>query len=237
MIGHRPGHRLGHKPGHALGDGRALPNGSFGPVRYIGKSASVANSSGLNANVDRTIAGAAVGDLLVAIHVTTSAPTTPSGWTQATTVTNGSFSQRLTVYTKTATSGDLTGTQTFAQATSGFCQATIIALRGASATPVVDVIATGSIFQDTHNPQPIVGATALSAGLAIAIACPAGTSGTITFTASAGWTQPYGGVFNSRVGAAYRNVKAGDVLSGTITCSDFADGTTKSWSKATLTFK
>jgi len=237
VIGRPLGHPLGRPVGHPLGVSRGTQDGAFGPVRYIGKSASVANSSGLNANVDRTIAGATVGDLLVAIHVTTSAPTTPTGWTQVTTVTNASFSQRLTVYTKTATSGDLTGTQTFSQATSGFCQATMIALRGKSATPVVDVIATGSIFQDTHNPQPALGATALAAGLALAIACPAGTSGTISFTASAGWTAPYGPVFNSRIGAAYRTCKAGDVLSGTITCSDFADGTTKSWSKATLTFK
>ena len=209
------------------------------PVSFVGRSTVVSNTTGLNANVDRsTLTGMKVGDRLVLIQLSTSAPTvTPSGYTQVAQVTSGQFSQIVTIWGKAAVTADLSGTVTVSQTTSGVQQAVLLALRGIATSPVPDVIQTGTVFQSTSNPQPMVGATALHDGLVIATCCPTGTSGGVGYTASTGWTVPIGTTFNSRLGVAYKFCKANEVLSGTITCDNFANGTSKSWSKTTITYK
>lgn len=208
------------------------------PVSWIGRSTPVTNTTGLNANLDRsTLTTAKVNDRLLLIHLTTSAPVALAGWTQIAQITSAQFSQIVTIWSKVAVTGDLSGTVTLSQTTSGVQQAVMLALRGMAATPVVDVVQSAAAFQSTSNPQPIVGATALHDGLALAIACPAGTTGGVGYASSTGWTSPTGTIFNSRMGYAYKACKANEVLSGTITCDNFANGVSKSWSKITLTFK
>jgi hypothetical protein len=215
-----------------------VPARRYVPIRFVGRSVPVTNTTGLNANLSKTGANLAVGDRQIIIHITTSTPTTPTGYTQLAQITHASFPQILTVWGKPVVDvAETTGTITLMQAVSGVQQAVLLALRGATSTPVVDVAQAAALFQDTHNPQPMVGVTAASAGLALAICCPAGTTGGVGFTASAGWTVPIGSIFNSRLGFAYRTVRAGEAVAGTITCDNFADGASKSWSKATLTFK
>lgn len=209
------------------------------PISFVGRSTVVSNTTGLNANVDRsTLTTMKVGDRLILIQLSTSAPTvTPAGYTQVAQVTSGSFSQIVTIWGKTAVTADLSGTVTVSQTASGVQQAVLLALRGIAASPVPDVIQTGTVFQNTSNPQPMVGATALHDGLVIATCCPTGTAGGVSYAASAGWTVPIGATFNSRLGIAYKTCKANDVISGTITCDNFPNGTSKSWSKTTITYK
>lgn len=215
-----------------------VPPRRVGPLRFVGRGAPAVFTTGTVATVSKSGVGLAVGDRQIVIHIATSTPTGPANYTQLAQVTNPNFPQILTVWGKlVATQAETTGTLTLTQAASGAQQAIILGLRGTGGSPVVDVVQTASLFQDTHNPQPIVPATAANAGIALAICCPTGITGNANFSPSLGWFDPLGSVFNSRLGFAYRIVRAGEAISGTITCDNFADGVVKNWSNATLTFK
>lgn len=235
MIGHRLGHRLGQSLGRLLGAG---PLDAASPVKLLGNGTPYTSTNSANASLGKGAGMLKVGDLQVIVQLCTSAPTTPSGYAQAVAVTNVNYTMGLYVWTKTvATSGETTTAVGIGQTTAGVLQGVLLGLRGLTATPVLDVVQSASVFQSTSNPQPIVAATAAAPGLALALACPTNGSGGVTFTGSAGWSAVLGALFNSRMGIVIRNVLAGQALSGTIQSSSFANGFTSNWDKATLTFK
>lgn len=236
-LGHLLGHRLGHPLGHRIGERNEESVGGW-PVKLLGHGSIFTSSAATSASLGKGAMGLKVGDLQVIIQLATSAPTTPTGYTLLASVPGNGFVLSLYVYGKTvATSGEASTSVGIAQASSGILQGVIVGLRGAKATPVLDVSATASLAGDTNNPQPFVGATALNKGLALAIGGVGGVSGTPTYTYSSGWTDAIGSAFNSRMSAAWRNCNASQVLSGTVQSSSFSQGTSENWDKATLTFK
>lgn len=235
MIGHRLGHALGQSLGRLLGAG---PLDAVSPVKLLGNGTPFTSSSATSASLGKGSGMLKVGDLQVIVQLCTSAPTTPTGYTQVAAVSNVNYTMALYVWTKTvATSGETTTAVSIGQTTAGLLQGVLLGLRGLKATPVLDVVQTDTAYQSTSNPQPIVGATPTGNGLALALCCPGNGSGGVSFTGSAGWSALLGALFNSRMGIVYRNAKAGQALSGSIASSSFANGFTTNWDKATLTFK
>lgn len=238
MIGHGLGQRLGHAIGHLLGQHEDAMLGAGASVTIPGVGAVVTSSSTTTLSLSKAGTNMKVGDLILIFQLAFNTPTTPTGYTLLATANSGSFVQTLYVWGKTcATGGETTTAVGIGQASSNILQGVIVALRGAKATPVLDVSSLGSAFQSTVNPQPMQAATAASKGLAIALCCPTSATGTPTYTPSSGWSNPLAAAFDSRFGMGVRNVTAGQALSGTILSSAFANGVSVNWDKATLTFK
>lgn len=232
---HRLGQRLGHRLGHRVG-APTSPTGVW-PISYLGHGNPLVTTS-TGGSLGKPAGVFAVGDLQVILQLSTSTPTTPTGYTQVLQVASGSFNQILTVWSKTvATSGEASTSVGIGQTTSGLLQGVLLGFRGAKATPVVDLALGTAVVASTTNPQAMQGGTAGAKGYALALNCPTNASGTPTYTASAPWALVQGNVFNNRIAAAVQKCKAGQVLSGTIQSSAFPNGTSMNWNTALLTFK
>lgn len=203
---------------------KAIPGA--GGVVYRGSGTEVQVASGTSIVLPLPT-GVAVGDLLVAVVMRRSTATTlPSGWTLASAAgpaTNGT-NQWSDVYTKTATSGDIsTGSATFGQTSAGRMNGQMLSMYAAGGTPVLESQSTDVVNNASTN---FIAVPSLSAvgngrlGVAAASSLLANTSPTTTtWTTSGGtgWTLRTASAVDLRLGVFTKPLNAGDTTSFTAT--------------------
>lgn len=187
----------------------SAPPGS-GTVTYRGAGALVIETA--NTTISLPVPGTAIaGDLLVAIVMRRStAATLPSGWSLASSAgpgANGATNQYTDVYTKTATSGDISaGTVSFGQTSSGRLNGQMLAIYGSLGTPYLESQATGTL---SNTPATAINAPIVSAAAAgrFGLICASttlatGTPTTNTATINPPWTIRSGAAVDLRLGVA-----------------------------------
>lgn len=130
-----------------------------------------------------------VGDLMIATILHVGAITAPSGWTQYFNELAGSGSTRLSVWRKTAESGDIGVNRTWSQSVSTIFNINYTILRGSSPLSILGHATSAGTTGDTSIVMPTCSPTNRGQFLiAAAVRSSLGTDFPATAGLSAGWT-------------------------------------------------
>ena len=188
----------------------------------------VINASG-TATVLSAPPGTVVGDLLVACVMRRSLPASdpPPGWTRVSAsagATNGTFNQYSSIYTKTAEASDLTGTTTFAQASSGRNAGQMLAIYANSGVPIVESESRTTVSNSTAAETALPVLTSLGAGRVGVAVGSSGLANVPPTATSVSVTGPWilrspTSVLENRLVVATQMMRNAATTSGTVTWS------------------